>query len=92
LTELIVRRPTLDDIEAVVELGNAFERVFLGAESFSAGEVADQWRQLALDEDAWLVIVPGGRLAGFATLEHLGEGRFRSDGYVHPELAAGFWT
>jgi mycothiol synthase len=86
LTELIVRRPTLDDIEAVVELGNAFERGFLGAESFTAGEVADQWRQLDLDEDAWLVVVPGGRLAGFATLEHRGEGHFRSDGYVHPEL------
>jgi mycothiol synthase len=86
LTELIVRRPTLDDLDAVVELGNAFERVFLGAESFTAGEVADEWRRLDLEQDAWLVVIPGGRIAGYATLEHRAERRFQSDGYVHPEL------
>jgi mycothiol synthase len=86
LTELIVRRPRVDDLDAVVELGNAFERVFLGAESFTPGEVADEWRRLDLDEDAWLILVPGGRLAGYATLEQRAEGRFQSDGYVHPEL------
>jgi mycothiol synthase len=86
LTELIVRRPTLDDLDAVVELGNEFERVFLGAESFTPAEVADEWRRLDLDEDAWLILVPGGRLAGYATLEQRAEGRFESDGYVHPEL------
>jgi mycothiol synthase len=86
LTELLVRRPTLDDLDAVVELGNAFERVFLGAESFTPGEIADEWRQLDLEQDAWLVVVPGGRLAGYATLEERGERRFLSDGYVHPEL------
>jgi mycothiol synthase len=86
LTELVVRRPTLGDLDAVVELGNAFERVFLGAESFTTGEIADEWRRLDLEQDAWLVLVPGGRLAGYATLEDRGEGRFLSDGYVHPEL------
>jgi ribosomal protein S18 acetylase RimI-like enzyme len=29
LTELTARRPTPDDLDAVVELGNAFERVLL---------------------------------------------------------------
>ena len=86
MTELVVRRPTPDDLDAVVELGNAFERVFLGAESFTAGEIGDEWRHLDLEHDAWLVVVPGGRLAGYATLEDRGEGRFLSDGYVHPEL------
>jgi mycothiol synthase len=86
LTELIVRRPTRDDLDAVVELGNAFERVFVGAEGFTVDEVADEWRQLDLDQDAWLIVVPGGRLAGYATLEQRGGGRFQSDGYVHPEL------
>jgi mycothiol synthase len=86
LTDLTVRRPTLDDLHAVVELGNAFERVFLGAESFTPGEIADEWRRLDLERDAWLVLVPGGRLAGYATLEDRGERRFLSDGYVHPEL------
>ena len=86
MTELLVRRPTLDDLDAVVELGNAFERVFLGVESFTPGEIADEWRQLDLEQDAWLVLVPGGRLAGYATLEDRGERRFLSDGYVHPEL------
>jgi mycothiol synthase len=86
LTELVVRRPTLDDLDAVVELGNAFERAFLGAESFTAGEIADEWRQLDLERDAWLIDAADGRLAGYATLEDRGDGRFMSDGYVHPEL------
>jgi hypothetical protein len=53
LTGLVVRRPSLDDLDAVVELGNAFELAFLGAESFGAGEIANDWRQLDLERDAW---------------------------------------
>jgi mycothiol synthase len=86
LTDLLVRHPTHDDLDAVVELGNAFERVFLGAESFTPGEIADEWRRLDLEQDAWLITVAGGRIAGYATLEQHGERRFLSDGYVHPEL------
>jgi len=86
LTELEVRHPTFDDVDAVVELGNAFERAFTDAESFTAAEIADEWRRLDLERDAWLVLADGGRVAGYATLEELGEGRFQSDGYVHPEL------
>jgi mycothiol synthase len=86
LTDLTVRHPTPDDLDAVVELGNAFERVFVGAESFAPDWLADEWRLLDLERDAWLVEVPGDRLAGYATLEERGERRFLSDGYVHPEL------
>lgn len=86
MTELIVRRPTLDDLDAVVELGNAFERAFAGSESFRASDLAHEWRRFDLERDAWLVLVPGGRIAGYATLEDRGDSRFRSDGYVHPEL------
>jgi mycothiol synthase len=86
LTELSVRRPTFDDVDAVVELGNAFERAFTGSESFRAPDLAHEWHRLDLEQDAWLVLVPGGRIAGYATLEDRGERRFTSDGYVHPEL------
>ena len=86
MTELIVRPPTLGDIDAVVELGNAFERAFLGIASFTIEEVADAWKGLDLEKDAWLIVAPGDRLAGYATLEQRGEGQFQSDGYVHPEL------
>jgi mycothiol synthase len=86
VTTLTVRPPTLDDLGAVVDLGNAFERAFLGAESFTPAEIADEWRQLDLERDAWLVFATDGRLAGYATLEDRGEERFMSDGYVHPEL------
>jgi len=86
LNELTVRHPTLADVDAVVELGNAFERAFTDAESFTAEEIADEWRRLDLERDAWLVLVPDGRIAGYVVLEEIGEGRFQSDGYVHPEL------
>jgi mycothiol synthase len=85
LTNLTIRRPTLGDLDAVVELGNAFERAFLGVESFSREELADEWRQLDLDQDVWLVDAES-RLAGYATLEERGENRYLSDGYVHPDL------
>ncbi len=58
----------------------------MGAESFTSDEIADEWRQLDLEHDAWLVVVPEGRLAGYGTLEERGDSRFMSDGYVHPEL------
>ena len=86
MSELFVRRPTFDDLDAVVELSNAFERVFTGAESFRVPELAHEWGRLDLERDAWLVLVPGGRIAGYATLEDRGESRFTADGYVHPEL------
>ena len=86
MSELFVRRPTFDDLDVVVELGNAFERVFTGAESFRVPELAHEWGRLDLERDAWLVLVPGGRIAGYATLEDRGESRFTADGYVHPDL------
>jgi mycothiol synthase len=85
VTELTVRRATPADLDAVVDLGNAFERAFLGVESFTREELADEWRQLDLDQDVWLVDSEG-RLAGYATLEERGENRYLSDGYVHPDL------
>lgn len=86
MTELTVRRPTPDDLEAVVELGNAYERAFVGAETFTPEDIADEWKRLDLERDAWLVVTPGGRLAGYAVLEERGGGGFQADGYVHPEL------
>ncbi len=86
MSELTVRRPTLDDLDAVVELGNAYERVFVGAETFTSEDIADEWKRLDLEQDAWLVVATGGRLAGYAVLEERGGGGFQSDGYVHPEL------
>jgi mycothiol synthase len=86
LTELVVRRPTPDDLDAVVELGNAFERVFAEVEGFTPAELADDWKRFDLQRNAWLVEAADGRLAGYATLEKQGEARFQSDGYVHPEL------
>jgi mycothiol synthase len=85
LTTLTVRRPRVDDLDAVVELGNAFELAFLGLASFTREELADEWRRLDLDQNVWL-IVSEGRLAGYATLEERSEGSYFSDGYVHPDL------
>ena len=86
MSELAVRRPTPDDLDGVVELGNAYERVFVGAETFTPEDIADEWKRIDLDQDAWLVVAPGDRLAGYAVLEERGGGGFQSDGYVHPEL------
>ena len=56
-----------------------------GATDWTETELRDEWDELDLEQDAWLVEVDG-RLAGVAHLVTRVGGRFIADGYVHPEL------
>jgi GNAT superfamily N-acetyltransferase len=66
----------------VTQLIGAFDAHFLGKPELSERDLLDDWRELDLAEDAWLVELDG-RLAGYVAL-HTTPHRY-VDGYVHPE-------
>jgi mycothiol synthase len=78
-----VRRPTEHDVSSVTELIGALDSHFLGEPELSERDLLDDWRELDLGNDAWLVELDG-RLAGYVAL-HTTPHRY-VDGYVHPDL------
>lgn len=78
-----VRRPTDDEAPAVTELIAAFDSHFLGEPELTEQDLRDEWRDLDLTNDAWLVELDG-RLAAYVALHT--KTRPFTDGYVHPDL------
>ena len=83
--DLTVRRPAWDDLPVVLAVLQAADCALLGESDWTEAGLREEWQELNLDEDVWLVDL-GGRLAGVASLTDRGGGRFVADGYVHPEL------
>lgn len=78
-----VRRPTEADAPAVTGLIRAFETELAGEAEQSEQDLRDDWADLDLARDAWLV-EDGGALAGYIALSTSGPPL--SDGYVHPDF------
>jgi mycothiol synthase len=78
-----VRPPTEADAPEAAELVRAFETQFAGAPEMQTSDLLDEWRELDLGSQAWLVELDG-RLAGYAAL-HTKRHTF-VDAYVHPEV------
>lgn len=83
--DFTVRRPTWDDLPAALVVLQAADAALLGESDWTVAGLEEEWRELDLAQDAWLVELDG-RLAGVASLTARGGGRFVADGYVHPEL------
>jgi mycothiol synthase len=79
-----VRQPAEVDASAVTALVRAFEERLAGKPEQSEGDLRDDWAELDLAHDAWLVEIDGA-LAGYGAL-YTNQGTF-ADGYVHPA----FW-
>jgi len=77
-----VRRPTEADAAAVRDLITAFETHFIGEPEMRTPDLLDNWRELDLAKDTWLVEIDG-RPAGYAAL--FTKPRVFVDAYVHPE-------
>jgi mycothiol synthase len=77
-----VRPPTEADAAAAAALVRAFETQLAGIAEMQTADLLDEWRELDLNSQAWLVELDG-RLAGYAAL-HTKRHTF-VDGYVHPE-------
>lgn len=64
---MIVRRPTDADAPAVAEVVATFETHFLSESEMRTSDLLDEWRELELSRDIWLVELDG-RLAGYGAL------------------------
>ncbi|MFF5079744.1 GNAT family N-acetyltransferase [Actinoplanes sp. NPDC000266] len=63
-----LRRPTLDDVPAILELVHASDIAALGYPDFSADEVRESLTEPNTDmaRDVWLALDPGGTILGWA--------------------------
>jgi ribosomal protein S18 acetylase RimI-like enzyme len=77
-----VRPLTEADVPAVTELVRALETHFTGRPEMSTADLSNEWRQLDLERDAWLIELDGTP-AGYAALYT--KLHTFVDGYVHPE-------
>ena len=80
-----VRWPTRADSADVTALIAAMDTHFLGAPELTEHDLLDEWNDLDLDRDAWILELDG-ELAGYAAL-HTGAHTY-IDAYVHPGFFA----
>ena len=78
-----ISRPTTERFEEVLELLQATDRDVYGGTDWTEGELREQWADIDLSRDAWLVDLDGS-LAGVMHLCERRGGTFIGDGYVHP--------
>ncbi|MDH4176556.1 MAG: GNAT family N-acetyltransferase [Thermoleophilia bacterium] len=79
-----MRRPVEGDFSDVLALVQAYDRSMFGETDWTAAELRDEWRDVDLDRDAW-VIELGDAIAGYTTFRDRGGGTLLADGYVHPD-------
>ena len=80
-----VRHPTADDIPAILSLITAFDTAETGeAEAYYPQDMLNDWANLDVARDAWVVIAPDGLLCGYGTVTVEEYGRIFEDGYVRP--------
>ena len=73
-----------EDAEAVAELTVAYDLHWCGVSDTRAEDILDDWRDVDLEQDAWLWELDGLVAAyGIVLTRHE---RLHTDGYVHPEL------
>lgn len=83
----LVRAPSMDDIKAVTGLVAACDIAEYGEPNFTEEDLRSIWQAPGynLATDSWVVVAPGGRIVGFASVgdsEHVRIFMFAS---VHPE-------
>jgi mycothiol synthase len=83
----LVRRPTMDDVNAVVEMLVASDMAEWGEPDTSVEEVRSEWQGIGfnLETDAW-VVGAAGRIVGYAAVRDRGHERIMSFAKVHPDF------
>ena len=80
-----IRAPKHGDLADVLALVRAADVGVIGESDVTENALRDEWRELDLEHDAWVVELDG-RIAAYATLDDRGGGRLIAEGCVHPEL------
>lgn len=81
-----VRRPTMDDVPAVVALAQARETAEYGSVRTTEQNLRNRWEMSRqnLDQDYWLFMAPDGHLAAMCTVGHWEPTRLISNLSIHP--------
>ena len=84
MTSTVFTRPEAADATAVTELVSALESSLYRESAYSQDDLEDEWSELDLAQDAY-VVREGGRIVGYGAVRERGE-RWRVEGYVHPDV------
>jgi mycothiol synthase len=80
-----IRHPVVADLDAVYAVIVASEIEEFGeSQGYSIDELAGDWTQLDLGQDAWVAMSPEGALAGYGYVEDRRHVRVDVEIYVHP--------
>ena len=80
-----LRRPTLDDADAIVELVRAAEIAEHGETDFERDFLLEEWDEANLETDAWAVIDGEGRIIGYGDVTERARVQFHSWAVTHPD-------
>ena len=64
--DFIIHHPSLDDAQTTLDLMLAYDVANFGEFDSSFGDLVDQWSDIDLNKNAWLVIVPQDQSIGYA--------------------------
>ena len=84
MTSTVFTRPEAADATAVTELVSALESSLYRESTYSQDDLEDEWSELDLAQDAY-VVREAGRIVGYGAVRERGE-RWRVEGYVHPDV------
>lgn len=82
---LTVRPPTRADVDVVLELINAADMFDYGEIDMTVEDLLDDWTDVDLEHNAWLVREPGGRAVGYGEVQARGGVQLRIYLVVHPD-------
>ncbi|MBK9714471.1 MAG: GNAT family N-acetyltransferase [Kouleothrix sp.] len=88
--DVVTRRPTLDDLQPVIDLINTCSVAEGGKPDSTAESQLEDWQSpsFSLDADAWVVVAEGGQIVGYEQVNVRIDGSpMELDGYVHPAHA-----
>ena len=80
-----VRRPTLDDVDAVLAVVVASEIMEYGEVDFSRDELLDEWDRSNIETDCWVVVDEGGTIVGSGLITVRGGAYLDSWVVTHPD-------
>jgi mycothiol synthase len=81
-----IHPPSEADLPAIIGLMRDCDLADTGqVDTYEAGDVLNDWSNLVLATDAWVVEAADGALAAYSTVTVHGPSRIYADGYVHPD-------
>jgi mycothiol synthase len=85
MTTTVFTPPEAADAAAVTELVSALESTLYSQSTYSQCDLEEEWSELDLTQDAF-VVRADGRIVGYGAVRERGEA-WQAEGYVHPDVA-----